>query len=134
MREEFYTRPILAVQDVTASINYYCEKLGFTKVWSSPDEAPIIAQVDRNGMGIILDSASVIPRASNPSVLSMTLHQADQLGALYRELKNNGAKITATPFPVVWDEKLYQFDVEDLDGNILVFWGDAPDSLHSVSE
>ena len=126
MSEEFYTRPILAVGDVTASVEYYCEKLGFTKMWSAPDTNPIIAQVGRNGLEIILDSQSLIPKSSVPTVLSMTLHQAEQLGSLYHEFKSLGVKITVTPFEVVWEKGLYQFDVEDLDGNILIFWGDEP--------
>lgn len=126
MREEFYTRPILAVRDVTASIAYYCEKLGFLEAWSVPGDNPIIAQVGRNGLDIILDSHSSIPKASIPSVLSMSLHQAEQLGVLHHDFKLRGAKVTASPFEVVWEENLFQLDVEDLDGNILIFWGEKP--------
>ncbi len=127
MSDEFYTRPILCVRDVGASIAYYREKLGFEKVWDHGGEKPIIAQVDRNGLNIILDSASVIPRAATPTVLSMSLHEPEKLGALHRELQERGAKVVAAPFEVVWEEGLYQLDVEDLDGNVLVFWGQKPD-------
>ncbi len=127
MGDEFYTRPILCVRDVGASMTYYCEKLGFAKNWEFPVDKPIIAQVGRNGLEIILDSESTIPRASAPSVLSMTLHASDKLGALYRELKDRGANISAPPFEVVWENDLYQLDVEDLDGNVLVFWGEKPE-------
>lgn len=126
MHEEFYTRPILASGDLSISVAYYCEKLGFTKMWSAPDENPIIAQVARNGLEIILDSQSAIPKSSIPSVLSMTLHQPEQLGALYREFKSRGARISTPPFEVVWEKNLYQFDVEDADGNLLIFWGEEP--------
>ena len=127
MGDEFYMRPVLCVRDVEASIAYYCEQLGFVKNWDFPADKPIIAQVSRNGLDVILDSASVIPRASPPTVLSMTLHQPQQLGALYQELNDRGAKISAAPFEVVWEKDLYQLDVEDLDGNVLVFWGDRPE-------
>ena len=92
MGDEFYTRPILCVRDVGASMTYYCEKLGFAKKWDFPADKPIIAQVGRNGLDIILDSESTIPRASVPSVLSMSLHKPEKLWALYRELKDRGAK------------------------------------------
>lgn len=129
MSEEFYTRPILCVRDVGASINYYCEKLGFSRAWQFPpeDDKPIIAQVERSGLYVILDSRSVLPRAAAPSVLSMSLHAADKLGALHQEFKDRGAKITTLPFEVIWQKDVYQFDVEDLDGNVLLFWGDKPE-------
>jgi len=127
MSDEFYTRPILRVGDVNTSILYYREKLGFRKKWGNPDDKPIIAEVSRSGLNIILDSDSVIPKPSTPSVLSMTLQQPEALGALYRELKDRGAKILSPPFEVIWEKNLYQFDVEDPDGNVLVFWGEKPD-------
>lgn len=62
-----------------------------------------------------------------PSVLSMTLHQAEQLGMMHLEFESKGAKIAAAPFEVVWEQNLFQLDVVDLDGNILIFWGENPD-------
>lgn len=58
--DEFYTRPMFHVQDVGLSIAYYCEKLGFTKSW----EFAVIAQVGRDGLDLILDAGSDIPRAA----------------------------------------------------------------------
>lgn len=127
MQEEFYTRPLLAVRDVTASIEYYCEKLGFIKMWSSPDSNPIIAQVGRNGLEIMLNAKSVIPKPAIPTVLTMTLHRADQLDTLYNEFLSRGATIATPPFEVVWEHNLFQFDVEDPDGNKLIFWGNQPE-------
>ena len=120
---DFYTRPILSVRDVRSSIAYYCDKLGFEKNWDFGEEILVIAQVGRNGLDIILDAESAIPRAAVPSVLSMSV---GDLGALHKELQDRGAKITAAPFAVQWQEGINQFDVEDLDGNVLVFWGDEP--------
>ena len=127
MSDEFYTRPIFRVRDVPASIAYYCEALGFRKDWDSGDDPPVIAQVSRNGLDIILDGNSVIPKASPPSVLSMSLHAADGIEALHRELVDRGARIAAAPFEVIWQPGTIQFDVEDPDGNILIFWGEKPE-------
>jgi hypothetical protein len=80
--------------------------------------------VSRNGLDIILDSGSSIPRAATPSVLSMSLHSPEKLMALHDEFRDRSATIAAAPFEVHWQEGLYQFDVEDLDGNVLVFWGE----------
>ncbi len=115
--DEFYTRPMFHVREVGTSIAYYCEKLGFTKSW----EFNVIAQVGRNGLDIILDAGSDIPRAAVPSVISMSVGDLD---GLHQDLEKRGAKITAPPFDVDWQEGIRQFDVEDIDGNILVFWGD----------
>ena len=119
--DDFYTRPILSVKDVELSVTYYCEKLGFERGWEFDK---VIAQVGRNGLDIILDADSVIPRASAPSVISMSI---GDLEALHRELEGRGANITSPPFEVDWQEGICQFDVEDPDGNVLVFWGDKQD-------
>lgn len=126
MTDEFYARPIFRVGNVEASIVYYCEKLGFERGWSFPDDTPIIAQVGRNGLDVTLDAQSVLPKPKTPSVLSLSLHQSENLGALYLEFEARGAKIVSSTFEVSWEQGVYQFDVEDLDGNVLVFWGENP--------
>ena len=119
--DEFYTRPVFCVRDVASSIDYYCDKLGFTKGWAFGGDKPTIAQVGRDGLDVILDAGSAIPRAAVPSVVSMSV---GDLAALHKDLQKRGARITAPPFAVEWQEGICQFDVEDLDGNVLVFWGD----------
>ena len=126
MADEFYTRPVLRVSDVSSSISYYCEKLGFERSWSFPDSQPIIAQVGRNGLDVILDSQSSIPRPSSPSVLAMTLHEAQNIGALYREFEARDANVGGVPAEALWEKGLFQFEVKDLEGNALVFWGEEP--------
>jgi len=126
MTEEFWTRPILCVRDVESSVAYYCEKLGFSKRWEHGGDRLIIAEVGRSGVDVILDCGSVIRRPATPSVLSLSLHKPETLGELFRELKERGAKIVAPPFAVVWQKDTYEMDVEDLDGNVLVFWGEKP--------
>ena len=124
-KPEFFTRPVLAVADVGASIAYYCEKLGFEKAWDWEEEGrPRIAEVGRRGVEVILeDGTSAVPRSSGPVVLSLTLHDEEALGALRDELRERGAKIVAEPFEVVWAPGVHQLEVEDLDGNQLIFWG-----------
>ena len=127
MSDEFYARPIFRVRDVERSITYYCQKLGFTSSWKSGDDRPIIAQVGRNGLDVILASGAVTPSAGLPSVLSMSLHQPGNLRALHRELLDRGARIVSAPFEVDWQEGTYQLEVEDPDGNVLIFWGSGTD-------
>jgi len=126
MTEEFRTRPILRVRDVAASIAYYCEKLGFEKHWEHGSDPVTVAEVGRNGLDLILDSQSVLPKPAGASVLSIVFDKPEILGKMYREFEDRGAKIVSHPFPVVWQEDTYELDVEDLDGNVLTFWGGKP--------
>ncbi len=57
----------------------------------------------------------------------MSLHDPQKIGALYRKLKDCGAKISAPPFEVAWEKDLYPLDVDDVDGNVLVFWSEKPE-------
>lgn len=127
MSDEFYMRPILSVQDVEAAITYYCDRLGFRSAWTFPEAKPIIAQVGRNGFDIILDSKSAIPKPATPSVISLSLHQPEELGTLYREFQSRGAIVVSAPVEVPWEKGLYQLQVEDIDSNILILWGQKPE-------
>jgi len=62
MTNEFYTRPILAIQSVTDSVTYYREALGSTKMWRFTKGRPIIVQLSGNGLEIFPDSSTNIPR------------------------------------------------------------------------
>jgi catechol 2,3-dioxygenase-like lactoylglutathione lyase family enzyme len=123
--EEFWTRPLVRVRDVAASLDYYCDKLGCTRRWVH-GEPLIIAEVERSGLNVILDADSVLPRPPGGSVLTLSLHQPRTLTALHGELVARGARVLSSPAPVPWQDGTHQFTVEDLDGNILVFWGEAP--------
>lgn len=123
MSDKYFVRPVFRVRDVAASIAYYCERLGCEKRWAHGQDGLIIAEVERGDLSVILDSGSAVPKPSGPSVVTLSIEGLDEL---YKELADRGAKIVTPPFPVVWQENTYQFDVEDLDGNRLVFWGNKP--------
>ena len=122
----FWARPVFRVSDLAASLAYYCEKLGFKTDWDEGGSDSAIAQVSRDGLSLILDRKTYFPKASLPSVLSLTLNDAPSrpaLDALHGELVEKGAKVTKPPFKVHWDPNVYEMDVEDPDGNVLMFWG-----------
>jgi uncharacterized glyoxalase superfamily protein PhnB len=123
--EKHFIRPVIRVRDVAASIAYYCDKLGCVTRWQHPEGKPIIAEVERGDLAIILDSESVVQKPSGSSVITLSV-EPETLEALHREFMDRGANITTAPFPVVWQANTYQFDVEDRDGNILVFRSDKP--------
>ena len=124
-----WARPVFRVSDVAQSIAYFCEKLGFDKDWDEGGSDSAIAQVSRSGVELILDKNTYFPKASVPSVISLTLNDFPErpaLDALYREFLVAGANVTKAPFKVHWDPKVFEMDVEDLDGNVLLFWGYMP--------
>jgi hypothetical protein len=126
MSEKFFVRPVLCVRSVEASLAYYCEKLGFSKNWDhAGSDGLIIAEVGRDEISVILDCGSVLPRPATPSVLSVSVDKPETLAELHREFTDRGARVGA-PFAVVWQKNINQMDVEDLDGNILMFWADKP--------
>ena len=126
---KLWSRPVFHVDNVIESVSYYCEKLGFEKDWIESGSDPDVAQVSRNGATVILDGATYFPKAARPSVLTVTLNDAPSrpaLDALHRELLGAGAKVARAPFKVHWDEHVYEMVVEDLDVNVLMFWGNMP--------
>jgi hypothetical protein len=130
MSDECFVRPVFRVRDVVASVAYYCEKLGCRKRWDYGADGPVIAEVERGELSVILASGSVVPKPAGGSVLTLSI---GKLGELHRELVERGANIVTPLFEVVWQKNTYQFDVEDLDGNLLVFWGDEPGQLGGPS-
>jgi uncharacterized glyoxalase superfamily protein PhnB len=126
MSEGFWTRPILRVRDAEASLAYWRDRLGFEEIWRHGEGRVLLAEVGRDGFHVILDSGSVLPRPAGPSAVSLSLHRADGLDALHRELVERGALVAMPPFAVAWQQGVMELDVRDPDGNTLVFWGDAP--------
>ena len=57
MSSKWYTRPVLFVSDVEASIAFYVGKLGFNLTWRHVEDGqPLVAQVERHGCELILSS------------------------------------------------------------------------------
>ena len=126
-RPDFWMRPVLSVANVRESIDYYCNKLGFSLAWSSGDESKLwIAEVQRPGVELILQNGTSVQSSSVPSVLALELHTHLSLQRLHDELVARGALVRKAPFAVEWQADVYQMEVEDLDGNVLLFWGDLP--------
>ena len=127
-----WARPILGVRDLAASIAYFRDHLAFEVDWldqSGPQ--PSCGQVSRDGVSLILDQDAAFPKAAAPSVVSVTLDDSPEspgLADLHRELAGSGGRIARPPFKVQWDERIHQMDVEDLDGNVLMYWGHVPKS------
>jgi catechol 2,3-dioxygenase-like lactoylglutathione lyase family enzyme len=112
--------PILRVQNVSASIDYYVHKLGFKIDW----QTPIFASVSRGRCHIFLSEGD----QGNPG--SWVWIGVEDAEALFHEYRANGAKIRHPPTNYSW---AYEMQVADLDGNVLRL-GSEPKSDQTVGE
>jgi hypothetical protein len=122
MSDEFYMRPILFVDDVEASVGYYCDQLAFSKSYGDAT----FAQVERNGLEVMLGHKELEEGTTTKAVLSMSLRDPGKLGELHRQFRDCGAKIVTPPIEVQWQKGTFELRGEDLDGNLLLFWGNKP--------
>ena len=54
---DWHSRPIFRVADVSASLRFYVDQLGFTSPWRFDEHGKLyVAQVERQGCAIILSS------------------------------------------------------------------------------
>ena len=128
MSDEFHMRPILFVDDVDASVSYYCNQLAFQKSYGDST----FAQVERNGLEVMLGRKALEQGAATRTVLSMSLHDPGKLGELHQQFQDGGAKIVSSPFEVTWQKGTFELRVEDLDGNLLLFWGNKPGARYEL--
>jgi predicted enzyme related to lactoylglutathione lyase len=98
--------PILRVENLSASLEYYVQKLGFKIDW----QGPIFASVSRGRCRLFLSHGD---QGRPGSWVWIGVEDAD---ALFNEYQAAGAKIRHRPTNYEW---AYEMQVEDLDGNIL---------------
>jgi uncharacterized glyoxalase superfamily protein PhnB len=118
--------PQLFVTDVKTSCEFYCEKLGFTLVFSygSP---PYYAQVGRDAARLNLRCVertvieSTVRDHEELLSVSMTVATAGEIKLLYLEFQSAGVAFAQTLKKQPWGAK--NFIVKDPDGNLLLFAG-----------
>lgn len=119
--------PILNVKNVTASITYYVEKLGFHKEWDwgSP---PAFACVFRDAVRIFLCQDA---QGAPGTWISIFIQDVD---ALHEDYKKRGAMIRQAPANYPWGMR--EMNVEDLDGHRLRIGSEAtgPDDGVGLNE
>jgi catechol 2,3-dioxygenase-like lactoylglutathione lyase family enzyme len=104
--------PILPVQDLPASIDYYVRMLGFAIDW----QGPYFASVSRGECHIFLSHGD---QGQPGAWVWVGVEDAD---ALLEEYRRSGAKVRHTPTNYPW---AYEMQVEDLDGNVLRLGSDS---------
>lgn len=113
---------VFVVTDLQASVDYYRDGLGFMLdfKYGAP---PIFAGVYRDEVMIYLQHESETQRAPGASSLCIAVEDVD---AMYRELCRREARILKQPASYAYG--LREFNVEDPDGNAIVFG--SPDDSH----
>ena len=106
--------PILNVKDLSASMDYYVNKLGFEKKWIA--EASKFASIGRGKVTIFLCEGA----QGHPGTwMSIFMRDVD---ALYEEYQKSGAIIREPPMNFPWEHR--EMLVEDLDGHRLRMSGE----------
>src|ERR1700761_1628726 len=118
--------PQLFVTDMNRSCEFYCEKLGFTLVFSY-GKPPYYAQVGRDSARLNLrcvEQSVINSKVRDPEELlsvSMTVATADEIKLLYLEFHSAGVAFAQRLKKQAWGAK--NFVVKDPDGNLLLFAG-----------
>ncbi len=114
-------KPILKVKDVSSSLDYYCNKLGFSKVFSWKDGVGFcnigkldFAEVKRGSANIMLSSREYV---DNGTWVYLYLDSVTELESLYQEFKESGSLVVEPPNDKPWNAR--EILVKDLDENFL---------------
>ncbi len=105
--------PILRVENLKASVEYYVSKLGFKKDWEGPGP---FTSVSRGRCHIFLSEGD---QGHTGSWVWIGVEDAE---ALFNEYRASGAKVRHAPTNYPW---AYEMQVEDLDGNVLRLGSDS---------
>jgi len=102
------TIPILPVRELTRSIRFYTETLGFKLDWGGEDGSTICS-VSKDGCSLMLSQDA----KGTPGVWVWIGLEDDSLFHLYR---SRGVKVRQEPQNYSW---AYEMKFEDIDGNVL---------------
>ena len=105
------TIPILRVENLGASLNYYVDVLGFAKEW----EAPPMVGLSRDGKPIYLCEGD----QGQPA--TWVWIGVSDVDVLREEYRTSGARVTMEPTNYLW---ALEMRVADLDGHVLRFGSD----------
>lgn len=111
--------PVLCVNDVSASLRYYVDQLGFAVSWEWSDadafdapDHPTFACVLRGEVALFLcEQGQGHPGSWN----CLNVCTRTELDDLHREYRDRGARIVQPPTDEPWG--MCEMVVEDLDGN-----------------
>lgn len=111
---------VFAVRDISASLAYYRDKLGFDVAFEY-GEPTFYAGVCSGKVALHLIAAGRTPRQPGHGTVAIDV---DDVDALHADLTRRGAKVLKAP--ANYDYGLRDFDVADPDGNMLFFGMEIP--------
>ena len=111
---------VFTVKDVAASAAYYRDKLGFETAFEYGKPTYYVGLCS-GGVQLHLVEAAHTPRQPGQGAVSIFV---DDVDGLHADLQKRGAKILKAP--ANYDYGLRDFDVADLDGNMLFFGMKTP--------
>ncbi len=116
MNQFGFVVPILKVKSFAVSMDYYLNKLGFTKKWDW-GAPPVFGCVTRGKVEIFLCEGA---QGQAGTWMSIFMEDVD---ALHEEYKKSGAIIRLEPTNLPWGTR--EMNVEDPDGHRLRMGSDA---------
>jgi catechol 2,3-dioxygenase-like lactoylglutathione lyase family enzyme len=114
--------PSFIVGNVSRTIAFYREKLGFDVMYQQPEDDPFFAIVYRDGVMIFVKSSDVLPQPNHsrdPSIKWDAYLYVPDPDTLAGEFTDN--KLTFHKPLMETSEKLWGFEVSDPDGYVLFF-------------
>lgn len=113
MSDVWFARPVLFVEDIDRSVDFYVKQLGFTQSWRYEEEGKArVAQVERSGCELIFSAQW--PDKVGKGLMFISL-DVDVLDALRVELEGRGVDVKDGE----WGYRLMV--IADPDGNELYF-------------
>ena len=106
---------VLTVKDIKASLAYYRDKLGFEIAFEYGNPT-FYAGLCSGKVTLHLISASQTPRQPGHGAVTIDV---DDVDAVHADLVRSGAKVLKEPKD--YDYGMRDFDVADLDGNMIFF-------------
>jgi hypothetical protein len=117
--------PFFIVKNLSASVNHYIERFGFTLDFDGPPGDVYYGQVSREGAAIMLKAIlpDVLPRPNHTrhewARWDAYIYTRDP-DALFAEFKQRGASFVKELSFI--DDGLWGFEVTDADGYVLAFF------------
>jgi uncharacterized glyoxalase superfamily protein PhnB len=119
--------PLLTVDDVPATVDYYEGKLGFAREFVHPPDGPVFATVRYEGARLMFEAAAgfaakygmeaaVWPRGRG---VDLNVAMDGAIDAFYDRVRAAGAEIVRPIFTTGYGMR--QFTVRDLNGYLLTF-------------
>ena len=121
--------PRLHITDFARSVAFYRDVLGFTVEATFPEENPVFALLERDGVGLQIGGPEAVKKAADPPAVTLYLDVEDAAG-LHAELKD---RVTIEWGPDVFFYQRREFAFRDPDGHLIVV-SEETDDPPTVSE